>query len=553
MLSDALLLDPTLPAAFEDVLDGCAALYGLYLDDRPLDAKRPEAARIHDELLRHGPLLRERSAETMSIDDPVFRRVFSESVLLWPAFAEVGRPIRFDSVGSASLRTFQPDLPSESAPKLGSALQGIFGWTDDALERLRDRCAYRTRNLALKRSIAERLAVLLGEGPPADRCRWLAKQLYGVTLDVRVDVVVGGAHVFVLLPFEDPRIAELVGVIRERNSFRTDRFPAFGLTPDDDLSLALLDDLHGIAPDVPIDVLRQTVNTMVTVVPVEASEQYLVHDLWGHGWQEAIGEFEWLYASSVHIADPLDPGAIVAAFPVEDGRVGLDPVRLRACVEADLRDRILCASNAHIAEMLADFVEHKHVRLYRPSDEAFPTSSLLPAQAVKLDLSLDDGVRYARAWSAAYVRLLDREDARRELAEGLERAGRPRAGLRSAVDEACALISTAFGSVLNADWAPLPQPERGVAVSAHRRLGLEVLSIQVALDAWLARADRLRAEHASEPPWRVPEASMDLLVMLLGHFFEEDRATHHWSLGALLDGPLPEAMARLGEALRQTP
>jgi hypothetical protein len=49
-----------------------------------------------------------------------------------------------------------------------------------------------------------------------------------------------------------------------------------------------------------------------------------------------------------------------------------------------------------------------------------------------------------------------------------------------------------------------------------------------------------------------PCSSIDLIVVLLGWFFEQDRAVHFWHADELLRSELPPALERFQQALRDT-
>src|SRR5678815_1244789 len=92
----------------------------------------------------------------------------------------------------------------------------------------------------------------------------------------------------------------------------------------------------------------ETLMTMVSVLPTRLVDQYLVHDAWGHTWQEALSEFEWEYALLPKLDDPLRPGdgpefggpgtpALADAFVRRGDRVELDEAVLLRFAEADVR------------------------------------------------------------------------------------------------------------------------------------------------------------------------------------------------------------------------
>lgn len=93
--------------------------------------------------------------------------------------------------------------------------------------------------------------------------------------------------------------------LQKANTANTDRFPSFGLYPEE-IDEELVDYICARV-DAPREVVLQTLRTMVMVLPTHKIDQYIVHDVWGHTWQEALAEFEWEYALVPLLGAPLAP------------------------------------------------------------------------------------------------------------------------------------------------------------------------------------------------------------------------------------------------------
>ena len=56
----------------------------------------------------------------------------------------------------------------------------------------------------------------------------------------------------------------------------------------------------------PVDELLSELASMVTILPLGEIDKYLVHDVWGHGWQAALLGFSSMYRGIASFGNPLD-------------------------------------------------------------------------------------------------------------------------------------------------------------------------------------------------------------------------------------------------------
>jgi hypothetical protein len=86
---------------------------------------------------------------------------------------------------------------------------------------------------------------------------------------------------------------------------------------------------------------------------------------------------------------------------------------------------------------------------------------------------------------------------------------------------------------------------------------LGMVGLQAALVDFLDRAEARCgdpvARQAEGTLWRCPSACLDLLVLLLGTFYEQDRRLFFWHLDELLRDELGPTLARFEAALNETP
>jgi hypothetical protein len=611
-LTDAALFDREVPATWRPLLSDLAALEAL-LDEAgaPDDPRR--RARASDLVQRllgaAGPLAGD-SPPPLQALSPQHSRWFSEAVLLWPDFARAGGRILVDSHGSGTLPRFQPDLRGEPEERaaLRAALAACFGWDAAALADMEGALARRVSNLPLKQAIAARLhgevAAPAGSAELAGQILTLFQRVFG-PLPLRpgdVQLTLTSTAAIFGIPFAGGELLRpdfagrpageraaigdfLQRVEKQQGSFDNLRFPGFGLYDRALVDPALLEALvtaAGLAPGlagVRPAVVAETLATMVTLIPAHKAELFLVHDLWGHGWEESLCDFEWSYARLVELREPVgpetgrrfvsdeptagDPPAAKlpvlreAFLPGPEGVV-LDRDVLGRVVRNDLRGRIRLALNVVVAEALADLVEHKYVRRRAPDDPPLPTSSLLPEAPLKTDLSLRDVQSLLKAATRPYRRLLDAPSEARRLIEALAAAGLPRDGLAEATAVALEVIGTEFQPVLewrmSLDASPAAETtdapgQPPLRVNLAQRVMLGMLALNQTVGHFLDQADAACAARSPAERWRCPRASIDLIVLLLGWFYEQDRELHFWHLDELMRAELAPTLLRLERAL----
>jgi hypothetical protein len=582
VLAAASLFDPTLPAAWAGILDALADLEAIgHATDGPEAERHAAAHAIHERLMRDAALLLE-PAEAAA-DEGAHRRWFAEAVLLWMRLGKTSSPPLVDTLGARALHDFPVDLPladEEALRRIRAGLASAFDWPEGELDQIERSVEHLTSNLGLKHRIAQALGALACERDwlsPAGRVEWM-RAFYG-PLPFRpgdVDVVMTSTTLFFCIPFQGTELgvpgceerseaerkatSEFLTRLSSANTAETKRFPAFGHFAVDALDEPLIGKLAH-ATECRVDVVRDTLATMVSILPTSLVEQYLVHDAWGHTWQEALNEFEWEYAALPNVDAPLaspsaaalgDPHApvLASAFVPQSGRTELDEAALLRFAEADLRDRIQVATSAAFSEMLADAMESKYT-LAQP-DHPLPTSSLLPSRALKLDLTIGDLRRQLLRWTKPYRELVaDTPDnpARAHLVASLHGScSLPEPGLPQAVERAAKgmwhAFAPAFDGTLRAEPAAATDPAGAIRSSVLRRLLLQFVLVAAQFEHVL----RMYA-CSTEPVWRDPATSPDFFAIAMARFYEHDRGRNFWQLDDTVRAEFQGSCARLKAAL----
>ena len=579
LLDAAHLFDRTLPESSAWVLEVLFELdelrggSSLTKDDR-----RKRAQALYRRLLDGLEPLREPTPPEHSRDSESFRLWFTEAVLLWIRFAKSGSAPMIDTIGSDTLKSFPIDLPLDEAAssRVRDAVMRAFAWTPDDFAALERRIEHTTSNLELKRGITGALAAYLREAGRLDGAGrlQLMREFYG---DVpfragEVDLLVASTAVFFFVPRkgnvldvpdwkerspeEKAKVVAFFARVDLANNAETRRFPAFGFYEPEGMSDELLDGL-GRAAGVPREVVKATLATMFSMIPSSLHAQYLVHDLWGHTWQEAVSEFESEYALLPHLDRRLSPAdgpefggeatpTLGSAFVAQNGRVTLDEARLLAFAEADLRGRIRVATSVPLSEVLADFMESKFSRA-RPALE-LPTSSLIPSTSLKIDLTIADTRAQVRRYAKPYRRMAVEPEERARLCRELVTLGLPYAGLEEAVVRAGRSMWLAFAPAFDDTLVPEPAEGRSgeIRSTVLRRLLLQFALTMVDFERAVEWA---RPEAAEQERWRDPATCPDFFAVAFTHFYEQDRQKNFWHIDQVSRNEFAGACERLRKAL----
>lgn len=557
MLEASRLFDRTLPGAYAWVLDALYEIDQLKSGSSLGKAQRRERTDVLYDKLREGlAAMHEPTPTEHRHDAEVFRSWFCEAILLWIRFAGTGSTPVVDSVGAETLRKFPVDLPLDASAgeAVKSAAARAFRLSAEELATLERGIERLTSNLDLKRALTGAIAAELsarGELSPEARLA-LMQEFYG-PLPFRpgdVDLLIVSTAIFFFVPrkgqaLDTPGYAERPETERNgvraffekldrANTAETRRFPSFGLYEPELMSPTLVTRLAS-AVGAGEAVVKATLGTMFSVISTSLHAQYLVHDLWGHTWQEALNEFEWEYALLPNLDRPLSASdgpefggdgapTLGSCFVARGGRTTLDETRLIAFGEADLRGRIQVATSVPLSEVLADFMESKFSRTL-PELE-LPTSSLVPSTSLKVDLTISDARTQVRRYTKPYRRLAVDAEEQVRLANELEASGLPRPGLDEAVARAGRVLfqsfAPAFDDTLAAEPAGIETKE--VRSSVLRRMLLQFALILVDFEKALGRIRPSAPNPKFERErWRDPASSPDLFAVAMTHFYEQDR------------------------------
>jgi hypothetical protein len=568
VLTDSNLCELYVPAAWQEVLEELEAFVELEAQIRhdPQHAAADVRARLiqcHDRLVERSAVLLEPQVMADLPADALVR-LFARAVLLVVHVKQciVAEGDVLDTAGSRTLPLYEADFYGDAEKlhllherlieRLGlsaAALREIEAQIDRDLEDAQ-------RKQAVVRALREEFGLWAGAENLPRQVHRLFDALYpGVPLvEDEVRLIITSTLVFFCLPFEGQELttrrfqslpAEEQRPIREFlervNKFTQARFanfPAFGFLTPDQLDRGLADRLAA-RTGLPSETVARELAQAVTILPLDKLEMYVVHDVWGHGWQASMLSFERMYERMARYADPLELGeravsaqggglAFGDCFVYRNKLLELDEPRFRRFVAGELAERLTVALSAVLAELVADVAEFKLLALDPAHRALLPSTSVLELYPSKLDLSLQDvpfyfgqATKVFRLWSKSAAR-------RRATCEALVRRGADPADARAAVERAAEI----WEELAETDYAPQlywePASDGRVHVNVFTRVALNFLGIHRATLEAYRHLDDLTPASLPLKSYR------DLLILGAAVFFEADPPRNLWRVDEFL-------------------
>ena len=121
-------------------------------------------------------------------------------------------------------------------------------------------------------------------------------------------------------------------------------FPVFGTFDAEYLDLTLRQQIS-TDTELPLELVTSTLTRMIGVLPLEELDKYLIHDTWGHQWQESLLDFEEPYTELTLFKRPLSLTETASVLgeqtsfadtfgKTEAGTIELDPAKLQQFIDA---------------------------------------------------------------------------------------------------------------------------------------------------------------------------------------------------------------------------
>lgn len=498
---------------------------------------------------------------------------FVEAVWLalehYPALVHHPEIENLDTAGSKIFTLFTPDAPAslDLREKLKSALQQAFNLDSETVDRLHRDLSIRARPLHHRHQIMKSLETrfnLVSDNPRLDAdTLQIFRALYpGAPFEVgEVKLVKTSSALYFCLPTEPIDNPQKSKQNAGNNTSRHDKsdyekflrkiwevepfahFPVFGTFNAEDLDLILRQEIVADT-ELPLELITSTLTRMIGVLPLAELDKYLIHDTWGHQWQESLLDFEVPYTALTLFQRPLSLTETASVFgkqtsfadtfvKTEAGSVELNSAKLQQFIDAELYEREIIAFTPILAELLADVVEYKFLELYPEQEHLLPSSSLLKSFPSKLDLTLVDlrtcfvhvsevfqnWVTSASTQQGLHAEICEKLDIPNDTSEHTE--------LSEVLNTAVELCKAQLQAFYQPEWAwetVQTDKEGYLKLNAFSFAALNFLRIHTALIQTY--------EDLSEI--ETPYGFKDILVLAMGTFFEKNPQQHIWQLDSFL-------------------
>jgi hypothetical protein len=326
-------------------------------------------------------------------------------------------------------------------------------------------------------------------------------------------------------------------------------FPAFGFVDAGRLDHDKLARVANRAGVPVVDLLTQLAS-MVTILPLGEIDKYLVHDVWGHGWQAALLGFSSMYRGIASFGNPLDlaeeaaPGqeatiAFRECFAGTGNEIRLNEERFLAFVEAEIRERLPIALTPVFAEMMADIIEHKFMEDNPDKASLMPSSSAFKEFPTKLDLTFQDVPFYFMQATKVFRSWAARADRQAKTVQQLVADGAAEHAARAAVSRAVeiwkGLEANRYSDQLQ--FALIPGDE--ISLNMIGRLLLNFASIHAATLRCYQEVGRLTPDGSHLRSFR------ELMVIAASVFFEQAPSRNLWRIDEFLALWLPAIIERM--------
>ena len=532
--------------------------------------------------LHHNALLADTRARLQSrqthCDRETLDNAFVEAVWLslehYPALVHHPEIENLDTAGSKIFTRFIPDAPAATDKReaLKTQLRQAFDLDSETLNRLAQQLSSRTRPLRYRHQIMgslERRFNLVSDNPQLDvDTLRLFQSLYpDAPFETgEVKLIKTASALYFCLPTEGrgetsearqkpqpPQISYYEKFLRkiwEVEPFA--HFPVFGTFDAEYLDLTLR---QQIAEDteLSLELVTSTLTRMIGVLPLAELDKYLIHDTWGHQWQESLLDFEESYTELTLFKRPLsltetasvlgEQTSFAETFvETETGAIQLNSTKLQQFIDAELYERAIITFTPILAEMLADVVEYKFLELHPEQEHLLPSSSLLKTFPSKLDLTLADLRNCFSHASEVFQDWITSEPTQHQLHKEIcEKMGfrtpptdateaAKHKELSHVLNTAVELCKTRLRAFYQAEWDWRKTEAGCLQLNAFSLAALNFLCIHTALIETYRDLSQIEA----------PYGFKDILVLAIGTFFERKPQQNIWQLDSFLtDAFLP--------------
>ena len=514
-------------------------------------------------------------APTHCDDETTLDTAFIEAVWLslehYPVLVHHPEIENLDTAGSKIFTLFTPDAPTtpDKREALKTQLQRTFNLDSGTVDRLTEQLSIRTIPLRHRHQIMKSLETrfnLVSDNPKLDAdILQLFQFLYsGAPFEAgEVKLVKTASALYFCLPTElrekvqtpssptDQENEESKSSQRSKTYYEKflqkiwevepfAHFPVFGTFDAEDLDLTFRQEIS-TDTELPLELITSTLTRMIGVLPLEELDKYLIHDTWGHQWQESLLDFEEPYTALTMFKRPLSLTETASVLgeqtsfadtfvKTEAGTIALDSVKLQQFIDAELYERAIIAFTPILAELLADVVEYKFLELHPEQAHLLPSSSLLKAYPSKLDLTLVDlHTCFAHA-SEVFQNWVTSESTQQQLHKEIcEKLDIPNdmtrhRELSQVLSTAVELCKKQLHSFYQPEWSWEQTEDGRLKLNAFSFAALNFLRIHTALIQTYKDLSQIKTSYGFK----------DILVLAMGTFFERNPQQNIWQLDSFL-------------------
>jgi len=390
-----------------DQIDPLSSTYDSQLGD--LESAHEELIQLADKHLQ--------DHEWLELDDSELDAIFVEALLLLPHYHQIVNHPRInylDTAGSKSFLRFKPDSLDYSTQRI----KEVFGLSAVEIKQRQDKILGQTKPLRDRHQIMLVLEQLFDLTPNHPNLSKNIHQLFisfypdtPFSID-QVKLIKTASALFFCLPFEIDDIPNWEQIERHRQQKYRHflqkikagepfaHFPAFGPFKGEQTQTnlkQLIVEKSGLSSET----VNLTLTRMVNTLPIDDVDKFLIHDVWGHQWQECLLDFEAHYVALANFDQPLllqenadvfgKRTTLLSAFQLEDeGQIQLDQSAFLNFIDYEIYERSVVALTPVLAEMLGDLVEYKFLLDHPSQDGLLPSSSHIKGTPGKLDLTMKD-------------------------------------------------------------------------------------------------------------------------------------------------------------------
>ncbi len=508
-------------------------------------------------------------------DETTLDTAFVEAVWLslehYPALVHHPQIENLDTAGSKTFTFFTPDAPAapDKREQLKIELQQAFNLDPETVEELTRQLYIRTSPLRYRHQIMRSLETsfnLMAANPKLDvAILQLFRSLYpGAPFETgEVKLVKTSSVLYFCLPTEAWENAEEpnISTDEQREESETSQrpqayrekflrkiwevepfahFPVFGTFDAENLDLTFLQKISD-ETGLPLELVTSTLTRMIGVLPLAELDKYLIHDTWGHQWQESLLDFEEPYTELTLFKRPLsltetasvlgEQTSFAATFvKTEAGTIELDPVKLQQFIDAELYERAIIAFTPILAEILADVVEYKFLKLHPSQEHLLPSSSLLKAFPSKLDLTLADlrtcFVHASEVFQNWVASESTQQQLHNEICEKLEipNDAIKHQELSQVLSTAVRLCKEQLHAFYQPEWTWEKSEAGYLKLNAFSFAALNFLRLHTALIQTYKDLSHIETSYDFK----------DILVLAIGTFFERNPQQNIWQLDSFL-------------------